>query len=161
MNNAPLYPALVSAAIILGNLLVGLILFYRNWRFVNNALTATGTVIELKKRGQSKGGNPMYSPVVRFFAADGNPIEFTEFLRRHPPGFEVGEQVTVFYDRRNFKKARTVKSQWDLYFPAWIFLLIGSVLLLGFALLTLVFVAANLLLAPPKSKLMIFVGLLI
>ena len=150
MNN--LTPLLVSALIVGANLLVGLILFYRNWRFVSNALAANGTVTELKRRGRTKSGNIMYSPVVSFVAADGSRIEFTEFIRRHPPGFEVGQQVEVLYDRRNFKRARAPKSAWDLYFPAWIFLLVGGLLLLAFALLAVVFVVLTLLVGPLKTQ---------
>jgi hypothetical protein len=47
MNN--MTPILVAALIIGANLSVGLILFYRNWRFVRNSLATKGTVIELKK----------------------------------------------------------------------------------------------------------------
>ena len=150
MNN--MSPLLVSAVIIGANLLVGLILFYRNWRFVSNALAANGTVIGLERRGLTKSGNILYSPVVSFVAADGSRIEFTEFIRRHPPGFEVGEQVEVIYDRRNFKKARAVKSKWDLYFPAWIFLLVGGVLLLVGVLIAVVVAVLTLLVGPLKTK---------
>lgn len=143
---------LVSALIVGGNLLVGLVLFYRDRRFVRNALVTSGDVVALKKRGTTKSGSPMYSPVVSFVAADGCRIEFTEFIRRHPAGFSVGERVEVLYDRRNFNRARTVKSRWDLYFPAWIFLLIGGALLLAGALGAVVFAIATLLLGPMKAK---------
>jgi hypothetical protein len=153
MMNAPFYPFLISTIIIAGNLFVGAILFYRNWRFVNNALVTTGTVIELKKRGTTKGGNPMYSPVVRFVGADGvSAVEFTEFIRRHPPAFEVGERVTIFYDRRDFQKARVVKSSWDLYFPAWIFFLVGGALLVCQALVAIILVMATMFLGKPGVK---------
>jgi hypothetical protein len=55
----------------------------------------------------------LYSPVVRFFAVDGSQVECTEFIRRHPAGFAIGQQVEVLYDRTNFKRARSVKSKWD------------------------------------------------
>lgn len=142
---------LVSALVVGANLLAGLILLYRSRRFVRNAMAATGTVAGLKRRGTSKSGRPLYSPVVHFVAADGSRVEFTESIRRHPAGFEVGQQVEVLYDRRNFQRARAIKSRWDLYFPAWIFLLVGGALLLVGALLALVFVVLTLLLGPPKT----------
>ena len=152
LNDNTVTQVLVSALIIGVSLSVGLILFYRNWRFVRNSLATKGSVIELKKRGMTKAGKVLYSPVVRFFAADGSQIEFTEFIRRHPAGFAVGEQVDVLYDRREFKNARCVKSKWDLYFPAWIFLLVGGLLLLAGAVVAIVYAVVTLLLGPLKSK---------
>jgi hypothetical protein len=140
------------AGIIIGlNLLAGFMLLYRNWRFVNNALTTNGVVIGLRRRGSTKSGRALYSPVVSFVAADGSRVEFTEPIRRHPPGFEVGERVEVMYDRRNFKRARVPKSRWDLYFPAWIFLLVGGVLLFFGMLLAAVFAVATLLVGPMQT----------
>lgn len=142
---------LVAGVIIGGNLLAGLVLLYRDWRFAGNALTTTGAVIGLKRRGSTKSGRGLYSPVVSFIAADASRVEFTDPILRYPPGFEVGERVEVLYDRRNFKRARVPKSRWDMYFPAWVFLLVGGVLLLACSLLVLVFAVVTALVGPMKS----------
>lgn len=142
---------LVAGVIIGGNLLAGLVLFYRAWRFAGNALTTTGAVTVLKRRGSTKSGRALYSPVVSFIAADGRRVEFIDPILRHPAGFEVGERVEVLYDPQNFKRARVSKSRWDVYFPAWVFLLVGGVLLLACALLVLVFAIVTALVGPMKT----------
>jgi len=151
MNESSMTALMVSALIVGGSLSAGLILLLRSLSFARNSLSATGTVVALRKRGTTKSGRPMYSPVVRFDAADGRTVEFTEFIKRHPAGFEVGQRVEVLYDSRNFQRARAVKSRLDLYFPAWVFLLVGGVLLLALVLLLAVMLAAALLLGGPKA----------
>ena len=149
MSYTPLI--LVAGVIIGGNLLVGTVLLYRTRRFAGNALTTNGAVIGLKRRGSTKSGRALYSPVVSFIAADGSHVEFTDPILRHPPGFKVGERVEVLYDRRNFKRARVPKSPWDLYFPAWVFLLVGGVLLLACSFLVVVFAVIASLVGPMKT----------
>lgn len=142
---------LIVGLIVGGNLLVGLVLLYRTRRFAKNALATTGAVTVLKRRGSTKSGRALTSPVVSFVAADGSRVEFTDPILRYPPGFEVGEQVKVLYDRRNFKRARVSKYRWDLYFPAWVFLLVGGVLLLVCSLLLVVFAVITVLVGPMKT----------
>lgn len=143
---------LVAGLIVGGNLSAGLALLYRDRRFVRNALAAEGVVTALRKKGATRSGRAMTSPVVSFVAADGSRVEFTDSVSRYPARYQVGERVRVLYDRRNFQRARVPGSGWDLYFPAWLFLLVGGVLLLACALLAAVYAALTLLVGPMPTR---------
>ena len=95
---------LVAAAICLAAIPVLIYVWYRNRRFLAESLPASGVVIGLHKRPGKSGS--VYAPVVRFTAADGSPVEFTESVHSYPARFKVGERVDVLYHRERQGWAR-------------------------------------------------------
>ena len=95
---------LVVAAILLAAIPVLIYIWYRNKRFLAASLPASGVVIGLR-RGRGKHG-AVYAPIVRFTAAGGHPVEFTDSVGSNPPGFKVGDRVEVLYHREQNGWAR-------------------------------------------------------
>ena len=95
---------LVCAAIALAAIPVLIYIWYRNKRFLAESLPTSGVVIGLHE-GSSKAGR-VYAPIVRFTAADGRVIEFTDSLHSRPASFKVGDQVDVLYHRQKNSWAR-------------------------------------------------------
>jgi len=104
----------------------------RTYRFVARAGHALGEVVALHECGGSR--RTTYAPVVRFAPLGRRPVEFTDAVSSNPPGFRVGDRVTVLYRREDPTDAR-VASPFRLYMHDVIFAagglmftLIGSVL---------------------------------
>ncbi|WPL23286.1 DUF3592 domain-containing protein [Thiorhodovibrio frisius] len=60
-------------------LAIAAIAYYRTTAFIDNALSTTGTVVDLTRSSQSgsgSGGSSTYRPVVRFQDREGTTIEF-------------------------------------------------------------------------------------
>ncbi|MBZ0334217.1 DUF3592 domain-containing protein [Marinobacter sp. AL4B] len=94
-------------------LLVGAIILYNNTTsFLERSETAQGTVVELIRSRSSDSTS--YYPVVRFTAAEGQPIEFRSNSGSNPPSYNRGEQVTVFYEPANPQDAMI-----DGFFSLW------------------------------------------
>ena len=75
----------------------------RTSRFVGQAITTSGEVVELVRSRSSNSSsgtrNYTFKPRVRFTAPDGKVVEFLSNVGSNPPGFTIGEQVRVLYDR--------------------------------------------------------------
>ncbi len=97
--------------------------YTRTVSFVNDAIVATGTVIELKhSRPTGSGSNSgTYKPRVEFMTRDGRRIEFISSSGSDPPIFSVGEQVKILYLPFTPKQAKI-----NTFFSLW-----GGVLFLG------------------------------
>lgn len=95
--------------------------------FVNNAMEGEGRVVSLV-RSHSKNGY-VFSPVVEFRTAEGTSIEFTSSTGSSPPPYDVGENVTVYYDPKDPHAA--ILSDW---FSVWgLSMIIGALtIVLGF-----------------------------
>ena len=115
-----LYLVLCYLIISIALIVAGVINWYRTKRFIETAQRTIGTVIELVSRSPKR---TTYAPKVRFKAIDGREIVFTETLSTNPPGYEIDEQVTVFYDPHDYQRARVFKSKWRVYYFA---LLLGG-----------------------------------
>lgn len=110
----------------------------RTRRFVEESVPAVGEVIKLIERHDE---GVTYAPVIRFAAAGGRVVEFTESVSSNPPRHRVGEQVKILYRPEDPARAR-VASTLNLYLLAMIFALIGgSVSIIG--LLLAVFAVAG------------------
>ena len=130
-------PISLSFAMIVAFLALGFFFFFRTQRLIFKSHRATGVVIDLKRR-HSSGRGPSFSPVVRFTALDGSEIEFVERWSHRPPRFQIGEEVLVLYNPKNFQKARVFTSNIEMYFTSWLFLGLGSVFLLVLVLIAIV-----------------------
>ena len=71
--------------------------------FKKNAITATGTVTDQKLTGTNTSA--AYSPVVQFTAKSGEQITFTDASGQNPAKYDIGQQVTVYYQPQNPKDA--------------------------------------------------------
>lgn len=82
----------------------------RTNRFVGQALTTSGEVVDLVRSRSSSSSsgtrNYTFKPRVRFSAPDGRSIEFLSSVGSNPPGFAIGEQVKVLYDLADPTDAR-------------------------------------------------------
>ena len=66
-------------------------------RFIANADTAQGKVIELIEVRDTDDGSISYKPVVAYEAANGKSITFTASFSSKPAPYDVGESVEVLY----------------------------------------------------------------
>lgn len=82
----------------------------RTNRFVGQAMTTSGEVVELVRSRSSNSSsgtrNYTYKPRVRYTAPDGKVVEFQSNVGSNPPSFAIGEQVKVLYDREDPTDAR-------------------------------------------------------
>lgn len=82
------------------------------WHEIATAARADGTVIDLIESRDSE--SETYHPRVRFVTVSGESVEFTGSVGSDPPGFDIGERVTVLYDPANPSGARI-----DAFFQLW------------------------------------------
>lgn len=86
-------------------MLVGAYFLYSNTTsFLEQAVTAEGTVVELVRSRSSDSVS--YYPVVVFEDASGRHVEFQSNTGSNPPSYSRGETVTVLYERANPESAR-------------------------------------------------------
>lgn len=126
-----------NAVISFSMLVIGIISYVRAKKFLSNAIETRGTVIEMVKKGQSKSGSTMYSPMIRFTDRMGQEIVFTEKWAGSPPDFKIGDELAVLYPPDSPDKARRGGQKWKFYFIAW---LIGGLGLLFSAMTIIVFI---------------------
>ena len=131
---APILLLVVGIIWMLGQ---GFFFLYRTRRIINNYHRAEGKVMALEARESDTAGS--YSPFVRFTARDGREIEFLESRASTNPDFQVGQQVTVLYNPKNFNQARLLTSKWEMYYSAILLLGLGTVFLLSGVLMAVVF----------------------
>lgn len=78
-------------------LLIALLLWNNTRRFIANADTAQGKVIELIEVRDQDDGSISYKPVVTYAVANGRSITFTASFSTKPAPYDVGESVEVLY----------------------------------------------------------------
>jgi hypothetical protein len=98
---------------------------------IARAETADGIVIDLVGERDSDG-DTIYYPHVRYVTRSGEAVEFTTAVGSSPPGFDVGERVSVLYDPAAPEEAR-IDTFFQLRFGAlilggigFVFTLIGA-----------------------------------
>ena len=95
-------------------LAVAIALGWHTRQFLASSQRAVGTVVDLLPSRSSSGGSVMYSPVFEFRAADGRMHEVRSSVASSPPGYEEGEEVTVWYPAGAPGQARL-----DSFFELW------------------------------------------
>jgi hypothetical protein len=112
-------------------MLVGAFFWYKSTNeFLADAITAEGTVIELRLSRSSD--STTYAPVVNFITQDGETITFVSSVSSNPPSYRVGEKADIFY-----LPADPYDAKLDGFFSLWggativggmggLFFLIGS-----------------------------------
>lgn len=94
-------------------MLFGAFTFYTNTQdFLKNALTTSGTVVELVSSRSSD--STTYRPVVEFKTQDGKLVEFTSSSGSNPPSFSEGEIVEVLYQESSPERAKI-----NSFFSLW------------------------------------------
>ena len=129
-------------------LVLGIRNFVRTRRFVSRALSATGTVTDVKNRRStshsSEGSRIRRYPVVRFQTQEGRTVEFESETGTSSFSQGPGEQVEVLYDPLKPEEAR-IKTFIMLWFAPLIFSVLGVFMFVFgtlFTLIALVVVAA-------------------
>jgi len=79
---------------------VGLVLYCNEWRFVRSAQHTTGTITMLESKTDSDG-DVSFNPHFTFSKSDGTVVAIRSSVGTNPPDFEVGQQVPVIFDARN------------------------------------------------------------
>ena len=99
---------LIYTFLIIGVLmLLGSLLSWNSTRrFIANADTTQGRVIELIEVHDEDDGSITYKPVVTYEAANGRSITFTASFSSKPAPYDVGENVEVLYAPDNPHDAR-------------------------------------------------------
>jgi len=87
-------------------LFIALLLWNNTRRFVANAASAQGKVIELIEVRDEDDGSITYKPVVAYEAANGRSLRFTASFSSKPAPYRVGERVEVLYAPRDPSDAR-------------------------------------------------------
>ncbi|MEM8603584.1 MAG: DUF3592 domain-containing protein, partial [Cyanobacteria bacterium P01_H01_bin.121] len=101
-------------------MLVATYFFYTNTQtFLDSAIAAEGTVIELIR--SRSNDSTTYRPIVQFTSPSGEPIEFVSSVGSNPPRYKPGQTVAILYNPENPQNARL-----DGFFALW-----GSSLILG------------------------------
>jgi hypothetical protein len=109
-------------------LIASVLLYSSTSRFIANAASAQGKVIDLVRSRSNSGSSSesTYRPVVVFTSPAGRHIEFTSGVGSNPPSHTVGEDVTVLYDPSNPNQAR-IKSFFSLWFGCVLVLALGVI----------------------------------
>ncbi|PIX18670.1 MAG: DUF3592 domain-containing protein [Deltaproteobacteria bacterium CG_4_8_14_3_um_filter_51_11] len=113
----------VFTLVAIGLLAAGAIVYRHTERFIERALVAEGSVVELERR------ESVYHPVVSFRANDGKTVTFSSSIGSRPPSYRKGEKVRVLYDSLNPEDA-TIAGVFSLWFPVMILGGIGAVFFL-------------------------------
>uniref|UniRef100_B8HS33 DUF3592 domain-containing protein n=1 Tax=Cyanothece sp. (strain PCC 7425 / ATCC 29141) TaxID=395961 RepID=B8HS33_CYAP4 len=98
---------------------------YREYQQTKSMAIAQGIIIDnkLKSHYSSRSirrtpSQSTYHPVVKFKAADGSIVQFTDSFGTRPPEYAVGASVEVLYNLQNKEQAKIKlwKRQWG--FPS-------------------------------------------
>ena len=116
-------------------MLVGTFFIYKNTAsFLETAVTAEGTVVDLRESSSSNSSSSsiMYAPVVSFKDDQGKTIEFTSSTSSNPPSYSTGEIVEVLYAPKTPQDAK-IKGFFSIWLGAIILGGLGSVFaIIGF-----------------------------
>src|SRR5580698_4095219 len=85
---------------------------YEAW-FIRHALVAEGVVTQLIANGDASH-SVAYAPVFKFTTPDGRQHTVQSGAASNPPGFTVGEQVSVLFNPQN-PEAADIDSFWQLW----------------------------------------------
>jgi Protein of unknown function (DUF3592) len=91
--------------------------------FILRATHAAATVVRLDEQTDNDG-NLNYAPVFAYTASDQRQYTVRSIVATNPPGFEIGESISVLYLPSNPAHAR-ISSFWQLWFVAFILGVIG------------------------------------
>jgi hypothetical protein len=111
-------------------MLTGAFFMYRNTsQFLETAVTAQGTVVELveSRSSDSSSNSIMYAPVVNFIDKKGVEVKVYSSTSSNPPSYFVGEKVEVLYAPETPQNAK-IKGFFSLWGGATILGILGGIL---------------------------------
>lgn len=108
----------------LGFLIGGVFAFTSTQNFLDQSVSANGTVIDLGLR--YSGNSRVYYPIIKFTDESGQEIEFRSSFGSNPPAYQVGEKVSILYIPDNPDQAR-ISSFISLWFLTLLFLGMGTI----------------------------------
>ncbi len=134
MNDTKFYLVFGSIFAGIGSIfaVTGIIFIINTRSFIDTAVSAQGTVIDLKLRSStdSKGrSSSVYYPVVKFTPSNGEPTTFESNSGSKPPAFKKGQQVEVLYHPQEPNSAM-INSWLELWFLPGMFTGMGSLFVL-------------------------------
>jgi len=103
---------------------IGAGLTYRQFMIRQDAFEVPGEVIRLNESCDDEGCT--YSPVVRFTTQDGRQVTYNSTFSSSPPAYDIGEQVTMFYQPDDPQRA-TIKGEGGVF--RFIFAGVGGVII--------------------------------
>lgn len=106
----------IGAALIIAGVLWG----GWNWLFFARAEQADGVVVDMVRMGKG------YAPVVEFQTTERQQVRFQSWTTQNPPAYQVGDQITVYYNQDAPATAK-LRSFWLEWF--------GPLMLIGFGIL--------------------------
>lgn len=117
--------ALIGLAMLMGAFFI----YQHSQQFVQKAIKAEGTVIELvesfSNNSSSKNTSRTYAPKIAFTTVSGENITFVTSTSSNPPAFDVNEKVEVLYAADAPKDAK-VNAYFDLWTGATVMGLLGA-----------------------------------
>ncbi len=119
----------------IGMLLVCLLTYRHTSRFVEDALPADGTIVELIEREGEDG--PYFYPVFTFTDDAGATQKIYSSHGSFPPRHKVGDSVTVLYDPADPEDAK-INSFMSIWFWPFLTGIIGSVILVGSSIVLII-----------------------
>ena len=84
--------------------MISLFILRESLAFIRTSERAVGTVIELEKVAGSDGDT--FKPIFKFKTALNQEIIYRHISSSNPPGWKIGEEVTIAYDPNNPSVAR-------------------------------------------------------
>lgn len=96
--------------------------------FLSNSEKAEGSVIDIVK-SRSSDGDYMYRPEISFIDTTGQTITFTSSISSSMPSYQVGEKVSVLYDKSNSQSAK-INTFFQLWFGPIIMTVLGVIFFL-------------------------------
>lgn len=106
-------------------LLVDAVVLVRNLLFIYSAARTQGTIVALKQFRARSSRKQSFAPVFRFTADDGQAYIVASNMFNKTPGFAVGEQVTVLYEKGHPEHAK-VDSFYQLWIPEIVLSVVGG-----------------------------------
>src|SRR5258707_14944996 len=106
-------------------LAIAAFLVVREQSFLGRALQATGTIADLQYSPDTDNNGGSYCPVVDFTTKSGKRVEYDSNVCSDPPGYQVGQQVKVYYDPDNSNDVQ-LPGVWGQYAAVIVLILIGQ-----------------------------------
>ena len=116
----------------IGLLIIGIIYAYGSWQLTTQGASTTGTVVNMNQ-SQEDDGSYTFAPTVQY-QVDGNPYRYQSHNYSNPPAYQVGQTVSLVYQKDHPEQARISN-----FVELWLLPLIVIPMAVGTAALTFFF----------------------
>jgi uncharacterized protein DUF3592 len=100
------------------------VLAIRETIFIRTATVIDGTILEMRLVRGTRNGHS-YAPVFRFTADDGQTYVHVSNMSSNPPGFSLGQRVTVLYEHGHPENAK-IDAFYQLWLPELVLSMVGG-----------------------------------